>query len=767
MQGIFERWGAFVVRRPLAVLLVSLCFFVAGLVGLSRLTAANGVQQFFVGNSEAYQHYQALSALFPASEMDAVLVVSDPDLLSPTRLEALRDFSLDLRLEDGVASVVSLFSAREAGPQAGSFPPLVPEVIPDGTEFEDLTAKIEANPLVHNRLLSNDGTTAIFSVRLDPEQVDRASFGRVFDSFRVISERDLGPVGLSAIMTGASVIRAELDAINAREQLMLAAAGLLVGGLVSLLYFRRLSLVLISGTVPIGTVVITYGLLGWLGIPITLALQIVAPLAIFIAFNNALHVLFAILQSPPDRHDQPISPVARAIAEVGPASLMTSLTSAIAFAALMLAQSDMIKTFGALAAFGTMVAFIAVVTFVPALATLAIKWRGPSFLAGKRPQAGAVVRFCLAVDRLAGRHAKAIVASGVVLFLIFAGAQYSLTPRYLLSDNVPFQSESRAAISKIDTAFGGSQPLQILVHWPAHDPAAETAVLGQLRAAEHRLSAYPAVASVLSLATFGDWLAASGQQSANDLDALLQALPESISTSLIDRDAGAALITAMVPDQSSDANRRLAGAIATDLAQLASTTPGFTFDITGIVALTAVETGHIIGSLQISLFAAIVVIIALIGLTFRQLWPAAISILPNVFPISVGGAFLALRGGDLNFAGAIAMTVAFGLAVDDTIHMLYRFRSEFAKTGRASEALNTTIGKIAPVLVISSLVLVTGISVLFLSEMPMNRDYAQITIIIFVAALLGDLIMLPALIRVFQKRLGKRSATQAHTLLRP
>ena len=41
---------------------------------------------------------------------------------------------------------------------------------------------------------------------------------------------------------------------------------------------------------------------------------------------------------------------------------------------------------------------------------------------------------------------------------------------------------------------------------------------------------------------------------------------------------------------------------------------------------------------------------------------------------------------------------------------------------------------------------------LFLSEMPMNRDYAQLTIIIFVAALLGDLVLLPALIRVFRGR---------------
>ncbi|MCB1516573.1 MAG: MMPL family transporter [Hyphomicrobiaceae bacterium] len=756
MQGLFERWGAFVARHPLSILLVAILIFVAGLVGLLRLTTANGVQQFFVGSSEVYQRYEAMSALFPSSQMDAVLVVSDPELMTPARLEALRDLSLDLSLEDGVANVVSLFSARQAGPDGETFPPLVPPDIPQGDAFSALVGQIIANPLVHNRLLSSDGTMALFNVRLDPAQVDRASFGQVADAFRKLAADDLGPVGLTAIMTGAPVIRAELDAINAREQLLLIFAGLLVGGLVSLAYFRRLSLVLISGTVPIATIVITFGLLGWLQIPISISLQIVAPLVIFIAFNNAMHVLFAILHGPKDP-DAPASAVVHAIAEVGPASLMTSLTSAIAFVALLLAPSDAIRAFGALAAFGTMLAFVAVVTIVPALTVLTIRFRGTSFLTKGHAGRGWVERTCFTIDQVAGRHPKSILAAGLVLFAVFAYAQTTLTPRYLLSDNVPFQSESRVAIKKIDAALGGSQPLRIIVRWPAHDPVAEAVLIDKLRETETRLASFPAIGSVLSLATLSDWLATGGG-SADDLDALLEALPDSLTRGMIDRDAGAALITAMVPDQSTDENRQLIGAIETDLVQIASASPGFTFEVTGIVALTATETGHIIGSLQISLFAAIIVIITLIGITFRQLWPAIISILPNVFPISVGGAFLAAQGGDLNFAGAIAMTVAFGLAVDDTIHMLYRFRAELAKSGSVEEALQGTISKIAPVLVVSSLVLITGIAVLFLSDMPMNQGYARLTIVIFIAALVGDLVLLPALLRVFRGRL-KRSTS--------
>lgn len=752
MQDRFERWGKLVAGHPILVLVIAVVILSAGIAGLARLSAANDVEQFFVSGSESYRRYDAMQALFPSSQLDAILVVSDPDLMTPERLEALRDLHLDLSLEDGVTGVVSLFSMQQPDPENGSLRSIVPYDVPRGEAFDRLVADISAHPLVRNRLLSADRSTLLINVGLDPARTDGDSLRQSVTALRRIAGDRLGGVGLTAILTGAPVMRVDLDAINAREQLRLALAGLLVGGLVSLAYFRRFSFVLISGTVPVTTVVLSYGLLGWIGMPITLALQIVAPLLTFIAFNNAMHVLFAIRRQF-EAGASP-APIPRAIAEIGPASLMTSLTSAIAFGALMLAGSEAIQAFGALAAFGTMLSFFAVITIVPALVSLVIRLRGADFMAHRRSGGSRIAAACVAADRAAGRHSGAIVAASVILFIGFALAQLSLTPRYILSDNMPFGAESRTAISTVDGAFGGSQPLRIILRWPAHETAAEAAVLNRLRDIGARLSAHPAVGPVLSLASFGDWLADARPQSAASLDALLDALPITLAPVLIDRAAGAALVTAMIPDQPTQANLDLIATIEADLADIGLAAPGFHFEITGLVALTAIETGRIMTSLQIGLLAAVVVIVGLIGVTFRHPWPAAISILPNLFPIAVGGAFLALRGGELNFAGAIAMTVAFGLAVDDTIHMLYRFRADRAQTGDVDQALARTIGKIAPVLVVSSLVLIAGIAVLFLSEMPMNRDYGTLTIIIILAALIGDLILLPALIRQFHGRFG-------------
>lgn len=751
MQNLFERWGEFVVRRPVSVLVWALVLVAVGVVGVSRITASNSLQQIFVSGSPAYARYDAMRALFPPSQMDAVIVISDPELMTPERLEALRSLQFDLSLQEGVTGVVSLFSARRAD-EGDTFPSIVPNDIPEGAAFAALVEEIVTHPLVRNRLVSADADTVLFNVGLDPAAVEAGALQALVAQLRRSAEANLAPHGLEPILTGDPVMRAELDVINAYEEIMLAVAGFLVAGLVCLAYFRRISFTLLSGTVPAATVVMTFGLLGWLQIPLTISLQIVAPLVTVIAFNNAMHMLFAILHSR-SGNDPAISPVAHAVGEVGPASLMTSLTSAIAFGALTLTDSDVIRAFGALAAFGTAAAFLAVITIIPALATLVIRWRGTAFLSERQSDGGRLAAGCTAADNRARRHALAIVAGGALLFAVFAYAQSTLVPRYLFKDNMPFASETRTAIATIDDAFGGSQPLRVLVRWPANDPQAEAALMGHLAALEERLQPIPAIGSVLSLATLNEWLAAARPDTDGDLDALLDALPETLTRLMIERAAGVALVTAMVPDQSSEANRLLVGEIGAALDGFAPAAPGFDFEITGIVALTAVETGRIINSLQLSLLAAIVVIIGLIGLTFRHIWPAAISVLPNVFPIVAGGAFLALLGGDITFAGAIAMTVAFGLAVDDTIHMLYRFRREHAKLGSVELALERTMTKIGPVLVVSTLVLVAGMSVLFLSELPMNHDYARLTIFIFGAALVGDLVLLPALIRVFHRKI--------------
>jgi predicted RND superfamily exporter protein len=128
-----------------------------------------------------------------------------------------------------------------------------------------------------------------------------------------------------------------------------------------------------------------------------------------------------------------------------------------------------------------------------------------------------------------------------------------------------------------------------------------------------------------------------------------------------------------------------------------------------------------------------------------------LSIVPNLFPIVTVGAFLYLSGSGLQFASVMGLTVAFGLAVDDTIHFLNRYELEKRAGGGnglagLGQRVGDAIAHIGPVLILTTMVLLCGLSVTSLSDLPVTRLFGQLSMATLAAALIADLFILPALI---------------------
>ena len=232
---------------------------VLSVVGLTRLTSASGLQQIFVSGSDNYLRYEAMQKMFPSRQSDAIVVVSDDALMSPERLEALRDLQFELSFVDGVENVVSLFSVRRASADGQSFPPLIPDEIPTGAAFDDLVAELVSHPLARNHVISADGKTALFTVGLNQELVDGPGLHEAVGEIRSVATAALGAQGLAPLLTGAPVMRAEIDTISERDRIVLNVGGILVGTLVCLFYFQRLLLAAVSALAPTAAIVFTYG----------------------------------------------------------------------------------------------------------------------------------------------------------------------------------------------------------------------------------------------------------------------------------------------------------------------------------------------------------------------------------------------------------------------------------------------------------------------------------------------------------------------------
>ncbi len=166
--------------------------------------------------------------------------------------------------------------------------------------------------------------------------------------------------------------------------------------------------------------------------------------------------------------------------------------------------------------------------------------------------------------------------------------------------------------------------------------------------------------------------------------------------------------------------------------------------LTGEAYVNAHALTTLIRDLFWSLVTASLVIFSLIAIEFRSLRAGLIAALPNLTPLVITLGYMGLRGYDMNVANVIVFTICLGLADDNTIHFLYRFREELAADGDVTAAIQRAFRGTGRAIVATSLLLAAGMAVLTVSHFVPTRRFAELTCVTILGNLLGVLLLLPA-----------------------
>ena len=167
----------------------------------------------------------------------------------------------------------------------------------------------------------------------------------------------------------------------------------------------------------------------------------------------------------------------------------------------------------------------------------------------------------------------------------------------------------------------------------------------------------------------------------------------------------------------------------------------------------------LIGDMLSSLGLAVVFIFGILSLLFRSLRLGILSVPANVTPLIVTLAYMALTGTFLNTTTVIVFSVSIGLAVDDTIHVLARFREEMLDGADLDTALLRTARGAGRAILITTVMFLAGMSVILLSSFIPVRLFAELLMVTLLGCILGDLILLPALLKLFWKE-GRPPVTE-------
>jgi predicted RND superfamily exporter protein len=553
--------------------------------------------------------------------------------------------------------------------------------------------------------------------------------------------------GIRGRITGLPAIQVEIVDSMRRDVFLFSCLGAALAVGISVVLFRRIAAALLVASGPTVGIIWTVGTLGLIGEPINVLTNIVPVLVLVIGYTDSMHLVLHVrrlLVSGASTREAATSAVRR----LGLACALTSLSTAVGFGSLYVASLDGIKTFGWCCALGSVLSFFAVITVVPLLASTPLSRLA---VADKPYSAGKLL--ALPADWILTRilrHCRVVVAGGAVLTVGLAVVAARLEPDYTLSSDIPHSNEAYQALQHVDSTFGGVMFAYVIVEWPEQYSLRSEPFYEVLEEVHAALEASPELSNPMSVLNLVKSLPANGGSLAGRAGQL-RYVPEEQLRRFVSSQERRAVVSAHMPDVGARLLKPAFRELERRLDAIMGRHAGFRVELTGSSVAVLNNIHMMIEDLWKSLATAAGVMFLIIWFGLRSLRYALVSFVPNIFPLLCTGAFIVLTGHYLEMCSVIVFSISLGIAVDDTIHFLVRFQQELESDPDPREAVRRAFRVVGLALVMTTVALVAGHGIVMVSEFPMVRLYGMLAAVTIAAALVGDLVILPAILACFIK----------------
>ena len=728
-----ERIGLLTLKFPkiFTILLLSVCVL-AG-VSLTSLRFDGNVTAVLPEDSQAYNDFFKQKELYRDSAKDITIIVRSERLMSAAGLEDLRSLQLDIAITDGVENATSLFSIPLVNPQTGAFESFFPEIIENDDDAKILIAKLLKQQPQALALIVPEENLAVIRLSIKNELSDEASY----QTYRSVKQEvlSLKPDDFEVLFTGITPLGLTIVEALVSDQMKLTLIGLVLGTGIALYVFRSLLAAIVCAVPPTITALWTIALFAVTGTPLNYLTTILPTLGLILAFADGI-VLYYRWQRSNFENDDFAENLKTAIKRVGPASALTSVTTALAFLSFSFASSAALKTFAYLGVGAVSAAFLAVIIGLP----LAAHW-ALALGAVKKGKVSKPVFENLGkiVHRVV--FPRPVIISVLAIFLVIGlGFIHNLIkPEYRITDYLPLKSDAKKAETIANDVLQGGSVLFISIPVIDQKDIYGSVNRQKLASSEQALIKLFGPSRVLSINALFKQL--NAQTAVDAVVEELKAAGETVRSNYISKNNEAMLISVLLPsDQSIVETAVQVEEIKNALGEVGVGDPV----ISGLPVLMAEEFTTLIEQLRTSLLIAIGLGVLVIGVATRSPLMAIAAITPNLIPILMIELVIYLQGGAVNMSQVISLTVAFGIAIDNAVHVINVLDEARRKGLGIRDGIRSAMAEVGPALGASTLIICVATLVTQISVMPMVPTLGKLMITTLIIALISNLAILPA-----------------------
>ncbi|WP_198949447.1 efflux RND transporter permease subunit [Halovibrio salipaludis] len=516
------------------------------------------------------------------------------------------------------------------------------------------------------------------------------------------------------------------------------------------------------------TVWITLGFLGWVHWPVTVISSNFVSLLLIITMSLTIHLIvrhreYQQLQPDADRYQL----VSETVSAMGRPCFYMVLTTVVAFGSLFFSDIRPVIDFGLMMTVGILIGYAVVFLVLPAVLMLMPRAAQPSGALHRTP----ITEY---LARITDNYRGTIVTVSAALAVVCAVGVSWLSVENRFIDYFKSDTEIHQGMTVIDQKLGGTTPLDVIISLeeddgelskdcdPFVDPDCEpqeqidsffsTDGAQLVKNIHDYLDEQPQTGKVISLATTIRLAERVNQGELNPLQLGLmgRAFPEDLQGLLLDpyvnEETRQARFSIRLLETSPKLDRdALFERIRADLTREMGLKDD-QVNLTGMAVLYNNMLQSLFSSQIKTLGAVFVAIMAMFLVLFRSLRVAVVAIVPNLLAAGTVLGIMGLMGVPLDMMTITIAAITVGIAVDDTIHYIYRFREEIRRDGDYQAAMHRSHQTIGRAMLYTSLTIIVGFSILALSNFIPTIYFGVFTALAMAIALLGALTLLPRLI---------------------
>ena len=735
-----ERLVRLVLRRRRVVLVFSLLVLLAASAALPKISFDNTVETWFLDDDPELAIYDHFSETFSGDQI-VVVGVFAADIFASDILRAVDRISAaaaELRFAERVQSVTASSPAAPAFTEPG---------------FREA---VLGSPLLRRQLLSDalDATAIVIQyARAGSDFEDKHAF---VTALRRISAEALADTGARVAISGGPVLGEAGQLRNKQDLRFLVPVMIAVIVVIAFGIFQSVTMTLLPLGISATALVSAYGVMAAAGWSMTMLSVIHVPLILAVGVAHSIHIIDRyrlLLESGLDNE----SAVVRAVSQLMRPCFFAGLTTVIGLLSLLVSGLAPVHEFALIAACGVAVAFVSSVTLLPIL----LFWRG-GHLRHTPTLARSVVRRLLdIVHRAAAGHPRKIVLAGTLTAVAFAWLASQVETGLDTMSWIRHDDPIRVETGLIDEAFGGSLALEFLLTSPDGGLDSPDA-LRRMASFQEWLVANTLVVRTASMAD----LVMESARIARDDGEQGYALPRTrvLTDDFLARlqrdgylDAWAtpdfreARISARVPLASAQELIDDMPAVRERLDAIFDGS-GIKTHVTGQAVLAGKMQSHMLDSQIFSFAVALGVVSIVMVALLRSPLLGVLAMLPNLLPIAIGLGAMTLLDIKLSPATVMIAAIALGIVVDDTVHLMTAFERRLRRTGNVDDAVRSSLLDIGQPVLVTSILLAVGFATLVLGSFLPTREVGGVVALIVVAAVITDIVFLPAILRSLPPR---------------